>query len=323
VIRSFYLTADGVVVRDLDRAALKAAVDSRKGALWVDMDDPTAEELEVLGPAVFNLHALTIEDCIHAQQHPKVEDFQDYLYIVFLAWNRAPEGVRLEELDTVLGKNYLVTYHVEPRNGVKAQLDRMDKDPHLVLGHGPDWLLYEIIDRMVDNYNVVVDDVDGRVDRLEADILSKRLGTDTLREILILKRDLQRLFRTIRHQRDVAGTLARDTHTNISKRARDFFRNIHDHVIRVHDVVEGLRDEIGAVRDAYLSMVSNRLNEVVKGLTIVSTLILPMSFITGIYGMNFEWMPFLKTGYGFWVSAGVMAVTGIGMLLWFRRRGWI
>ncbi len=321
MLRSFYLTPDGALRKDLDRAALKEVIDSRKGVLWVDLEASTPEENTVLGAEVFNFHPLAIEDCLHAQSRPKIDDYDDYLYLVFHAWKRDEQGIRTEEVDFFLGKNFVVSHHMEPRGSRSALADRIERDPRLVLGPGADLLLHQILDLMVDKYTVVVDDVEDRVDRLEEEILEGG-GKQNLREVLALKKTLQELFRMIRHQRDVMSSLSREGHPIISKKARTFFRDVYDHVVRVHDSVEGLRDTVAGARDAYISIASNRLNEVMKGLSLVATLILPLTFVTGIYGMNFHEMPLQTDPRGFWIICGAMVALGVLMYFWFRKRKW-
>jgi magnesium transporter len=322
VIRSYFLAADGTLQRDLDAAAMKQVVEGRKGVLWVDIEAPTAEETAVLGPAGFDFHPLAIEDCLHATSRPKVDDYDDYFYLVFHAWKREGDRVCTEEVDFFLGRNYVVSHHMEPRASRSLLCERVEKDAKLVLGHGADMLLHQILDLMVDKYTLVVDSLDERVDELEFEILEN--STDaTLKKILVLKKDLQELFRMVRHQRDVMGSLCREGHPNLSKKARTFLRDVYDHVVRIHDTVEGLRDEIAGARDAYLAIISNRMNAVMKGLSLVATLILPLTFVTGIYGMNFERMPLLHDPGGFWITCLAMAGLGVAMFAWFRAKKWV
>jgi magnesium transporter len=211
---------------------------------------------------------------------------------------------------------------MEPRASRSALADKCEKDAKLVLGHGADMLLHQILDLMVDKYTIVVDSLDERVDELELEIL-ENASDETLRKILNLKKDLQELFRMIRHQRDVMSSLCREGHPNLSKKARTFLRDVYDHVVRVHDTVEGLRDEVAGARDAYLAIVSNRVNAVMKGLSLVATLILPLTFVTGIYGMNFTEIPLMHHPHGFWYTCAAMALLGAVMFAWFRTKKWV
>ena len=322
MIRTYFLSHDGTFHRDMDAAALRQAVEGRKGTLWVDLEAPTPGEVSLLGPEVFGFHPLAVEDCLHAQSRPKVDDYEDYLYMVFHAWKKDGDRVCTEEVDFFLGKNYVVSHHMEPRASRSALAARVEKDPKLVLGVGADMLLHQILDLMVDKYTVVVDSLDERVDALELEILECSTEA-TLKKILDLKKDLQELFRMIRHQRDVMSSLCREGHPNISKKARTFYRDVYDHVVRVHDTVEGLRDEVAGARDAYLSIVSNRVNSVMKGLSLVATIILPLTFVTGIYGMNFHRMPLVQDPHGFWITCAVMVALGAAMFAWFRSKGWV
>ncbi len=319
MLRTLHLVGQDLQ-RDLSVEAMRAALASKKGVLWVDLEDATPEETELLGPALFGFHPLAIEDCVNAQSRPKVDDFEDHVFLVFHAWNRGEAGVQLEEIDFFLGPHYVVSYHQEKRSSVDAVFERALREPRATMP-GADVLLHQIVDRMVDRYEVVVDAIDERVDELEGEILGTP-GDDTMRRILDLRRDLQELFRTVRHQRDVVNSLAREGHPTITKKTRQFFRDVYDHVVRVHDTVEGLREQVGSARDAYLSIISNRMNEIMKGLSLVATLILPLTLVTGVYGMNFERMPLVKDPQGFlWVCTG-MAALGILTLVAFRRRGW-
>jgi magnesium transporter len=322
VIRSFYLTPDGTLRKDLSRAEMKKIVEEKKGTLWVDLEAPGPEEVTVLGPEAFDFHPLAIEDCLHAQSRPKVDDYDEYIYLVFHAWKKDGEKIRTEEVDFFLGKNYIVSHHMEPRASRSLLAERCEKDAKLVLGHGADMLLHQILDLMVDKYTLVVDSLDDRVDSLEIEILESSTEA-TLKKILVLKRDLQELFRMIRHQRDVMSSLCREGHPNLSKKARTFLRDVYDHVVRVHDTVEGLRDEVAGARDAYLAIASNRMNSVMKALTIVSTLALPVLLISGIFGMNFTEMPLTHDHRGFWYSCGLIVAMGAGMFAWFRSKRWL
>jgi magnesium transporter len=321
VLRTYHYAGNGPLRKDLTVEEMRAILKEGKGTLWMDLEDPSPEEVRLLGPDLFDFHPLAIEDCLHSQSRPKVDDYDDYLYMAFHAWKKVDDEVRLEEVDFFLGKNYVVSYHVEPRTSRSALADRIEKDPKLVLGSGADILLHQILDLMVDKYDMVVDSVDEKVAALQDEILESPQD-GTLRRILELKKVLQELFRMIRHQRDVMSSLSREGHPMISKKARTFFRDVYDHVVRVHDTVEGLRDEIAGARDAYLAMMSNRVNGVMKGLSLVATIILPLTLVTGVYGMNFAEMPFLHHPAGFWLTCGAMSALGAGMFWWFRRKGW-
>ncbi len=322
MIRSYFHAGDGPLRRDLPLPEMREVQKAGKGVLWVDLEAPTPEEAKLLGADLFAFHPLAVEDCLHASSRPKVDDYEDYLYLVFHAWRKEGEEVRLEEVDFFLGKHYLVTHHGEPRSSVASVAEIVVRDPALAMGSGPDMLLHAVVDRMVDRYTVVMDSLDERVDGLETAILENP-SSAALREILAVKRDLQELFRAIRHQRDVVNSLAREGHPTITRKGRQYLRDVYDHVVRVHVTVEGLRDEVAGARDAYLSVVSNRMNEVMKALTIVSTLALPVVLVTGVFGMNFDAIPLVHTAGGFWVSTALMGALGAGMYAWFRAKRWI
>jgi magnesium transporter len=322
VIRSYLYGADGKLQSEPPLETMRAHLRDGKGTLWLDLEDPTPEEVGLLGPMLFGFHPLEIEDCISAQSRPKIDDFEDHLYLVFHAWSRKEGKVSLEEIDFFLGPNYLVTFHQEKRMSVDEVVERGIREPRLTYGSGADMLLHEILDRMVGRYNFVVDDIDERVEDLEARILSGE-HVETLKCILELRKELQDIFRTIRHQRDVVNSLAREGHKVVSKKGRQFFRDVYDQVVRVHDTVEGLREQVATARDAHLALAGQRLNEVMKGLSVVATILLPLTFVTGLYGMNFPEMPLLHDANGFWIIVAAMIIVTSALLWVFNRRGWL
>jgi magnesium transporter len=292
--------------------------------IWVDMEAPTEADERVLLD-VFHFHPLTVEDCRENRHYPKVEEFENYLYFIVhgVTADISPERFNTIELDGFLGPNYVITYHHDMFriiNNVKQLL----RTTPVVCHRGTAFLLHQILDQVVDYYSPVLDDFDDRIDRLEDDIFTlKRPNNMILSEIMDLKRSVLRLRRISGKQMDILHRMSRGEFSLIPEEMRPFYRDVYDHLVRVVDLAENYRDLISGSLEAYLSVVSNRLNEIMKVLTIFSAIMLPLTFIAGVNGMNFENMPELHSRYGYYAVWALMIAVAIAMLLFFKRRGWI
>ncbi len=298
--------------------------------VWIELERQTDEANELLAQ-VLKLHPLTIEDIWSPRTQPKIDDFDEYLYVIAHGvGGRDKEPVDLVEVDIVIGDNWLVTHD---RDGVVAddigtELDRAPK----LLSKGIPWLAHAVLDRIVDRYLPVIDKLDTDIEELQDDVLEKAgtpAGKAVLGRILGFKRTLQALRRTGVHQREILLRLSRGEFDEIPPDALPFYRDVYDHFLRINDITEGYRDLVASALDAYLSVQSNRMNEIVKTLTLMSTVMLPLTFIAGVYGMNFNpaaspWnMPELEWFFGYPFALTLMALVATGIFLWFRRRGWM
>lgn len=292
--------------------------------VWVDMPEPTEGDERVL-LEVFQFHPLTVEDCRENRHYPKIEEFPDYLYFIVhgVTADTSPDRFNTIELDGFLGPNYVITYHHEMFRSINNVKKQLSTSP-IACQRGPAFLLHQILDQIVDYYSPVLDDFDERIDQLEDNIFSlKRPNTKILEDIMELKRSVLRLRRISAKQMDIFYRMSRGEVHLIPQAMLPFYRDIYDHLIRVTDLAENYRDLISGSLEAYLSVVSNRMNEIMKVLTIFSAIMLPLTFIAGVYGMNFEHMPELATHYGYFVVWGIMLVVAVGMLFLFWRAGWI
>jgi magnesium transporter len=291
---------------------------------WVDFEEPSELDDQIL-LNVFHFHPLTVEDCRANRHHPKVEEFPDYLYFILhgVRTETSAERFNTIELDGYLGRNYVVTYHHEKFKSIDEVKRRVRSTP-IPCQRGAAFLLHQIVDHLVDDYLPVMDDFDERINKLEDDIFtSKRPNNAVLEEIMNLKRSVLRLRRISSKQLDVLYRISHGEFALINRQTLPFYRDIYDHLVRVTDLAENYRDLIGGSLDAYLSVISNRLNEIMKVLTIISAIGVPLTFIAGVYGMNFDNMPELHSRYGYYVVWGVMICIAGGMLLLFWRRGWL
>jgi magnesium transporter len=270
----------------------------------------------------FGFHVLAIDDALREVHVPKIDDWGAYLYAVVHGVLFDPQSLALttRELDIFLGRNYLVTYHRQAVDAVERVWRHVCND-HRRLEHGPDYLLYLLLDTLTADYLPTIDALDTTLDALESTVFT-RLTPHTLRTIFAVKRAALHLRRIIGPQREVLNKLARDAYDVIDPQERVYFRDVYDHLVRLVDLNETLRDLTSGALEMYLSVTSNRMNEVMKVLTVISALFMPISFVVGFFGMNFSGLPFDNH----WLLAGVLGtvlVTPFVMLYWFTQRGWL
>jgi magnesium transporter len=301
---------------------IRQALD-RGEPVWVELQQQD-QACDQLLHEQLKLHSLTIEDIWAESEQPKLEDYDSYLYLLLHSITSGDEGrVKLVELDLVLGPTYVITY--DPHGLVASVRDALERSPRM-LERGPAWLMHSLLDTAVDRYLPVIDHIDRALERLEDEVLSKagtRQGPPLLRKILGFKRLLLSLRRMSVHQREILLRLARGEFEEIPADAVPFYRDVYDHFLRVTDQVESYRDITTSALEAYLSVQSNRMNEVMKTLTLISTVMLPITFIAGLYGMNFDNMPELHSPWGYPAALLLMAAITGGTLFWFWRKGWI
>ena len=292
--------------------------------IWVDMENPTEVDEHVL-LETFHFHPLTVEDCRENRHYPKVEEFPGYLYLIIhgVRADTTSEHFTTIELDAFLGGNYVITYHHDVFRSINNVKQLVRTSP-VACQRGGAFLLHQILDQIVDYYSPVLDDFDDRIDKLEADIFNLTSpNNEILSDIMEMKRAVLRLRRISAKQLDVLHRMSRGEFGLITPQMLPFFRDIYDHLVRVVDLAESYRDLLSGALEAYLSVVSNRLNEIMKVLTIFSAVMLPLTFIAGVYGMNFDNMPELHSTYGYYATWGFMITVAVVMLSFFWRKGWI
>ena len=291
--------------------------------VWVALESPTPAEARLLSD-VFHFHELAVEDALMQVHHPKIESYGDYLYLILhgIDFQASEHCFTTKDVDFFLGAQYLVTVHA----GMSRSIDKIGsvctKDDR-VLGEGPGLLMYRIVDTMVDNYRPEIEKLGERLDEMEEEVFEKP-NTALARRILDFKRDIASLRRIVLPQRDAVGRLARREFPMISEQLAYRFRDVHDHLVRLSDEAMFFQDRITSILDAHLSAVSNQLNQVMKVLTIIATLFMPLTFVTGLYGMNVH-LPHLPGGEGaqFWWILGIMLAMSGAMLAYFRHNRWI
>jgi len=330
-IRAVFRGADGHLHPDWPADSIAEALQDGQGTLWVDIQGHQGDVagVEALFRDIFHFHPLAIDDALKEAHVSKVDDWGQYLYTVFHALDYRPgeeDGLHLSEVDLFLGANYLVSYHTEPIPAIDRLRQTMDRDAGNRLKLGADHLLYLLLDLGVDDYMTAIEKMDDAIDDAQDEVFTEPTR-ETLRKIFRIKRAALRLHRVLAPQREVVNRLARDPYGQIDAEDRVYFRDIYDHLVRLHDITESLRDLIAGALDTYLSAIANRTNEVMKTLTLVTVMFLPMSFLAGFFGMNFfgETLAFRsalpKDGL-FWSTCLVMAATPVGMWGWARWHGW-
>src|SRR3989338_188089 len=292
MIRALYLTGKGGFSIDIPASKWRVALRDRTGVFWVDFGREPAEVVEPPLRDVFGFHPLAIDDALREAHVPKIDNWGDYAYAVVHAvvFDSDSLELRTHELDVFLGPNYLVTHHGQRVEAVERLWTSCQKDQRR-LSRGPDYLLYELLDLLTADYMPVVDQIDETCDQLEAEVFD-RPTQHTLNTIFSLKRAVLHLRRIISPQREVLNRLARDDYAMIDPPDRIYFRDVYDHLVRLVDLNDSLRDLISGTLDTYLSVSSNRINEVMKVLTTFTALFMPISFLAGFFGMNFLHIPF-------------------------------
>lgn len=291
--------------------------------LWVDLSAPTADAARVLID-VFHFHPLSVEDALSAIHHPKIEQYPGYLYLILhgIDFHHGDQEFSTRDVDFFLGRTYLVTVHDGHSRSIATLRSICDQHEH-VLAEGPAAVLHRIVDSMVENYRPEIDKLETQIDELEEEAVLGRQQS-LVGQILALKRDLASLRRVVLPQRDVVGRLARREFPQISDEITYRFRDVYDHFVRLSEEATLFQERATSILEAHLSTVSNRLNVVVKVLTVMSTIFLPLTVLTGMWGMNIP-LPTFPGGDAaqFWWVGGVMVAIAAVMLALFRRNGWI
>lgn len=290
---------------------------------WVDLVDPKESDTKLLAE-VFELHPVVIEDMLADSPTPKIERFEHHLYMVFHGLVEGAEKTgepKTCDLDVFLGRNWLVTSHGENFPAERAVFRQVQKDPTL-FRQGAAYLCYLLVEHLTDRFLPLMERLDHEIDQLETDIV-KTQSPKVLETVFDLKHRLQKLRRVGLHQKEMLNRLGRGDFELVPPDARPFFRDAYDHFVRVVDLNDSFREIVSGAMDAYISMQSHRMNEIMKVLTLISTIMLPLTFIAGVYGMNFEFMPELHYQYGYFVAIAAMLLTAVVFFVYFRRRGWI
>ncbi len=325
VIRLELLTGNERRAGEVSLDELDAIIAEPRHLLWIDLEDPADRDFMLLQQE-FGFHPLAIEDARRRHERPKLDIYEDYLFLVFYA-ARSSESDQLfttQELSLFIGRNYLVTVHHEPCPEIDAiaerwrqQADQMAEAKQRVA-----LLLYTLLDTVVDNYFPILDALAERTDRLEEAIFEGR-DRGALEELFRLRKGLLALRRVVGPERDVLNLLTRRDIELLGPETAVYFQDVYDHILRVTDAIDTYRDLLASALDAYLSVVSNNLNQVMRTLTAWSIILMSLALIAGIYGMNFVNMPELRLSWGYYAALAGMAALGLGLFALFKRIDWL
>ena len=316
------LVRTGIPLEEL--AGLLADEDA---VIWVDCevgDERSLEEAEHLYKEVFGFHYLTIEDCRETRNQPKVEEFPDYLFFIVHGIKTKTHTANFitKELDGYLGKNFVVTNRNEEFRSIEEVKRRIMTNPR-VFERGSAYLLHQILDTLVDNYMPIVDDFDAAINELEDRVYEMESADNTiLEEIMDLRRSVARLKRISTRQLEVLYRISNGEFPQIPENVLPFYRDVHDHLLRIVDLAENYRDLVSGLFEIHFSVTANKTNDVMKVLAIISVTMLPLTLLTGIYGMNFEDMPLIHSKWGYWITMGLMIMVFLSLVGYFWRKGW-
>ncbi len=322
-VRAIQYTPDRMDEREVSKPEELSKLLQHKGVTWVDVcglrDEPVLRGIA----QAFGLHALALEDIVNVPQRPKAENYDDHLLLVTrMACLRGPTDLDLEQVSIVVGENYVLTFQERPGDVLEPVRARLRAAVGPIRRLGPDYLAYCIFDTIIDAYYPILEEVGDHIEALEDDIMTSA-NDRTLKTLTRTKNLLLLLRRAIWPQREAANSLVRDACPFVSDEVRVYLRDTHDHCVQTAEVTETYRELLSGLMSTYLTVVSNRTNDIMKVLTIVASIFIPLTFLAGIYGMNFDYMPELHIPGGYFILLGVMAVTGLLLTLYFRSKGWL
>lgn len=322
MIHSFVLSEGKLAGRDLELEALRLVRADKGLVLWVDLDNPTDEEAKAILEGVFQFHPVAIEDCLTPSSLPKIEDYDDYLFMVTHAVDfTRTEKFATTELDLFLGKDYLVTFHRAALRSIQTARDRCAKNPG-VIARGPDRLAHQVLDLLVDNYQPVLDELRAEIEEIESTVLAKS-STSLIPDLLHVRSDINLLRQIVRPQRDVINRLAHGDSKMIRALMLPYFRDLRDNLIRIEETAAGFADQILISFDLYLSKSDYEANQGIKTLTALTAITLPVTIISTWYGMNFDNMPELHSPSGYVTCLGVTLLLTALTWWWCKRKRWI
>lgn len=322
-IRYVDYTVDSLEEGDVDDVESLRAIHERESITWVDVQGLGDMKLLTRLGAVFDLHELLLADVAHVPQRPKLDTYEDMLLLISrMVWMTEAENLEREQVSLVMGPNYLLTFQEKYGDVLDPVRERLRAAKGLIRKAGADYLTYAVLDTMVDGYFPVLEKIGDELEALEDRVLADP-SPATLRKVNGIRNILLVLRRIVWPQREALNHVIRDPHDLIQERTRPYFRDTFDHCTQAVELIEALRELTSGLQSTHLSVAGNRMNEIMKVLTIMASMFIPLTFLAGIYGMNFESMPELKLKWAYPALLVLMAILAGGMVFYFRRKGWI
>jgi magnesium transporter len=291
---------------------------------WINVNGLNhVEQIEKLGQH-FELHPLIIEDIASTRQRPKVDEYEDYLFIVLkMLYFDKRQNLKIEQISFVLGTNYVLSFQEDKGDVFEPIRERLRSGKGRVRNLGTDYLMYVLMDAIVDNYFDIIETLGEKIEVLEDKLFDEKSDENITSDIQILKREILRIRKAVYPLREVVNKLEKVENDLIHEKTHNYLRDLYDHIIQVSESIDIYREMIWGLMDMYMSTISNKMNEVMKVLTIMASIFIPLTFLAGVYGMNFENIPELKFKYGYFILWGVMFIVFFGMIYYFRKRKWI
>jgi magnesium transporter len=324
VIECFDYTKDTLeetVFLNIDEATPFKDTDS---VTWININGLNyIQEIEQIGQQ-YSLHPLVLEDIVNTGQRPKIDEYEDYIFVVLkMLYYDDKENIVIEQVSLVLGKNYVLSFQEAEGDVFNTIRERLRYSKGRIRTLKSDYLLYALIDAVVDHYFIIIETLGNKIEDLELELFTGATREDVSMEVQKLKHEILKVRRAIFPLREIINRIEKGDHTLIYQRTITYYRDIYDHLIQVSENIDIYREMIWGLMDMYMTSISNRMNEVMKVLTIIATIFIPLTFIAGIYGMNFEHMPELHYRYSYFILWGIMIVLFLGMLIYFKRKKWL
>lgn len=324
-IKLFEYNEDKYIEQELETLTGFVIQKEKSSITWLNIEGiHQVDIVEKIGN-LFNLHSLILEDIVNTEQFPKIEDYSDHLFIVLktLSFDEKKNRIETEQVSLCMGTNFVLSFQeAGGKDFFNPIYDRIRKGKGRIRKMGADYLLYSIIDAIVDSYFIVLEKLDEKIETLEESVLTET-AQQTVMEIHKLKREMILLRKSIWPLREIINNMGHGESSLITESVHIYLRDVYDHTVRIIETIENFRDILSGLLDIYLSNTSNRINSVMKVLTIIATIFMPLTFIAGIYGMNFEYMPELEWRWGYPTILTFMASLGISMLIFFRLKKWL
>jgi magnesium transporter len=323
-IESFDYTVDQVIEKELATIEDVFSYKQTDSISWINLNGLNhITEIEKLGEH-YNLHPLVLEDIVNTSQRPKIDDYNDYIFLVAqMMYYDSEEQIVNEQISFILGPNYVLTFQEAEGDVFDSLRDRIRNSKGRVRQHGSDYLLYALIDSIVDHYYAIIETMGNKVEELEDQLFEGLKEDEITNEIQILKREILKIRRAIFPLREIINRIEKSESKLIEEKTQRYFSDVYDHVIQISETIEIYREMIWSLMDMYMTNISNKMNEVMKVLTIIATIFIPLTFIAGIYGMNFQYIPELELKNGYFYIWGLMILIFIGMLYYFKRKKWL
>ncbi|WP_282089109.1 magnesium/cobalt transporter CorA [Aquimarina algiphila] len=291
---------------------------------WININGLShTKEITRIGE-FYGLHPLLLEDIVNTNQRAKIEEYETHIFLVLkmMYFNKKQEFT-VEHISIVLGKGYVITFQESEEDIFDPLRSRISNSKSRIRNSSSDYLGYSLLDAVFDNYFVVIEHLGDKVELLEDELFNEKTNSNITQDIQSLKREILRIRRSVLPLREVIGRIIKSETDLIQEKNKDYFRDLYDHIIHVHENIDVYREMIWGLMDMYMTTISNKMNGIMKVLTIISTIFIPLTFIVGVYGMNFEYIPELKWKYSYYVLWGIMFLLFLALLIFFRKKKWL